>query len=232
MYDFHSHILPNMDDGSRSVMESLEMLRESARQGVTHLAATPHFYPDCSSPDEFLEKRRLSWDKLAPCLEDGMPQIKLGAEVYYYEGICHLDNILSLCMEGTGLLLVEMPFARWNTRMLNVLDKLNGKRGIQVLLAHFERYLAYQPKDTWDVLRQRGILIQSNAEFIVDRRTRHMAMKMLKNGDIHLLGSDCHNMVTRKPDLGSAADIIASKLGGGALEALNVRGSELFDEMD
>ena len=230
MYDFHSHILPNIDDGSRNIDESLAMLREIARQGVTHLAATPHFYPNWTSPAEFLEKRQLSWNQLAPYLEDGMPQIKLGAEVHYYEGLCLLDDILPLCLKDTRLLLVEMPFTKWGNRVVDNLTELNGKHNIQVLLAHFELYLPYQSRNTWDILLQNGILMQANADFFLARRTRRMAMKILKNGDIHVLGSDCHNMDKRKPNLGSATDAIVNKLGSGVVEALNTRGSKVFDE--
>ncbi len=232
MYDLHSHILPNVDDGSRDVAESLTMLRESTRQGVTHLAATPHFYPDRTNPEEFLEKRRLSWEKLAPHLDSGMPQIKLGAEVHYFEGICLFNNILPLCLEGTNLLLLEMPLTPWSSRMLGVLTELNGRHDIRVLLAHFERYLVYQPTKMWDALLRNGIRLQADAGFFLERSTRHTALKMLKNGSIYILGSDCHNMSERKPNLGDAAEVIAAKLGGDALELLNMRGRELFDEMD
>jgi protein-tyrosine phosphatase len=232
MYDFHTHILPDLDDGSRSVAESLEMLRESARQGVTHLAATPHFYPDFASPDEFLAKRRISWNQLVPHLEPGMPQIRLGAEVYYYEGICRLNNILSLCIEGTNILLLEMPFAKWSPRMVDGLMELSGRWDIRVLLAHVERYFTYQPEKIWDVLRQRGVLMQANGEFFLNRRTRRAAIKLLEHGGIHVLGSDCHDMSSRKPNLGETADLITSKLGNDALAALNIRGSELFGKMD
>lgn len=229
MYDFHSHILPGIDDGSRNVDESLAMLREMSQQGITHLALTPHFYPDRANPIQFLKKRQLSWQRLAPKLERDMPKIKLGAEVYYFEGLYLSDDILSLCLEDTSLLLLEMPFSKWSTRMVNHIIELNGRQNLQILLAHFERYLPYQSKSTWDTLLQNGILIQSNADFFLDRFTRRTAMKMLKNGNIHVLGSDCHNMVKRKPNLGSAMIAIEKKLGARKIEELHSYGSRLFD---
>ena len=59
MIDLHSHILPQMDDGSRSVDESLQMLAALAAQGVTDVAATPHFYASENSPERFLARRLL-----------------------------------------------------------------------------------------------------------------------------------------------------------------------------
>ena len=55
--DFHSHILPSIDDGSRSVEESIGMLRAMAKQGITHVVATPHFYPQHDTPERFLKRR-------------------------------------------------------------------------------------------------------------------------------------------------------------------------------
>ena len=54
--DFHSHILPGVDDGSQSVQESLAMLKMEAEQGIQHVIATPHFYPKHDSPEHFLER--------------------------------------------------------------------------------------------------------------------------------------------------------------------------------
>ena len=55
--DFHSHILPGIDDGSQSVEESVELLQMEAAQGIRHVVATPHFYPQHDDLDRFLEKR-------------------------------------------------------------------------------------------------------------------------------------------------------------------------------
>jgi protein-tyrosine phosphatase len=57
MIDFHTHILPGIDDGSKNIEMTMEMLEEEARQGVTEICATPHFYAHRMSFDSFLEKR-------------------------------------------------------------------------------------------------------------------------------------------------------------------------------
>ena len=79
MIDLHSHILPQMDDGSRSVDESLQMLAALAAQGVTDVAATPHFYASENSPERFLARRRHAWQRLAPHLTASLPTVHLGA---------------------------------------------------------------------------------------------------------------------------------------------------------
>ncbi|MDD3231409.1 MAG: hypothetical protein PHE09_19680, partial [Oscillospiraceae bacterium] len=81
-------------------------------------------------------------------------------------------------------------------------------------------------------LHQHGILLQANAEYFTRRLTQRAAIKALKNGEIYLLGSDCHNMNTRKPNMDEAANIIKRKLGDGVLDRLNYHGWVAFHEMD
>ena len=104
MIDFHSHFLPNMDDGSRSLEESCAMLRESARQGVTVMVATPHFYPARETPEAFLRRRSEAFERIEA--DDGFPKILLGAEVAYFHGISRCDCLDRLSTEGTKLLLL------------------------------------------------------------------------------------------------------------------------------
>ena len=82
MIDFHSHFLPGMDDGSKSVQESLKMLSLARDSGVNQIVATPHFYASKESPEHFLRRRESSWETLKEALPDDAPQIWLGAEVY------------------------------------------------------------------------------------------------------------------------------------------------------
>ncbi|HNZ49224.1 MAG TPA: hypothetical protein PKN92_10290 [Candidatus Hydrogenedentes bacterium] len=217
MFDFHSHILPGIDDGSQSVKESLNLLRESARQGVTAMAATSHFYASEYSPKEFLAKRNAAWKQLEPYLEAGMPEIKLGAEVHYFEGIAQSEDVCMLRIEGTSLLLVEMPMSWWTSRMVDALLDLNSRPDTTVLLAHIERYLSMQDRKTWKLLRSEGVKMQVNASFFWNPRTRRKALGMLKKKEIHALGSDCHNMENRPPRLADAKREISARLGKEAL---------------
>lgn len=213
MFDFHSHILPNIDDGSRSVEESICMLRECARQGISGMAATPHFYADRTTPEEFVKQREMALQRLEEKWEENLPPMKAGAEILYYDGICRSDEVLKLRLEGTNILLVEMPMTCWNSRMQNEIIELNCKPGVTVVLAHIERYFMHQPVKTWKILCHYGIYMQSNASFILQRATRKKAMHMLKNGSVHVIASDCHNMTDRRPCLGQAMEMIKQTIG-------------------
>ena len=200
MIDFHTHILPCVDDGSQSISESLSMLQVEARQGIRTVVLTPHFYAHENSPAVFLERRQRAWQQLQPHLSPELPELRLGAEVQYFEGICTVEDIRNLRIEGTNYLLLEMPFSRWSERMICDILTLNDCGDTTVALAHVERYLTMQPKAVWSRLRACGVLMQANVSFFKHWKTRYKAMSMLAGGEIHLLGSDCHNMKTRLPN--------------------------------
>lgn len=221
MIDFHSHILPCMDDGSRSVEESVAMLRALSEQGVEAVVATPHFYANDEPVSKFLERRQASLDNLKESLTPQMPEILAGAEVKYYEGISRLPELKSLCIQGTGLLLLEMPMRKWTDYVLKELIDISCSGNVTVLLAHVERYMKFQRNDTADYLLSNGILMQINASFVCDFITRRKALGWLKKQAVHMIGSDCHNMTDRPPDIGRADEIIRKKLGVGFSESFN-----------
>lgn len=208
MVDIHSHILPKMDDGSKSVEESMAMLKASAEQGVSVIAATPHFYPWENSPEEFLRRRERSAGMLKKAWESDLPKIRLGAEVGYFDGVSQAEEIKELCIEGTNLLLLEMPFRAWTDRMATEVKALQIKFGVRVILAHVERYLHFQKTSIWEEMLQMELLAQCNAEFFIGWKTRRRALSMLKEGEVHLIGSDCHNMKSRVPNMARALKII------------------------
>lgn len=225
MIDFHAHILPGMDDGSRDTEESLEMLEQLRAQGVDTIVATPHFYARENAPEEFLRRRAEAWGRLKPRLPKDSPRILLGAEVHYFRGISRMEQLRGLCLQDGDVLLLEMPFSSWSTEVVNELDVLSQRKDTRIVLAHVERYLADQPRELWPRLRSMGLLFQCNASFFLNLRTRHRAAKMLRNGEIDLLGSDCHGTSYRPPQMGQAAERIRRHAGDEALNRLedNVR---------
>lgn len=226
MIDLHSHVLPGIDDGSKNVEESLAMLWASARQGIGYVAATPHFYPMENSPEQFLERRRAAAEQLRAVWQPGLPRLLLGAEVYYFTGISQSIEIETLCLGGT--LLLEMPFCPWTNRMLAEAIALREQRRLNVVLAHIERYFRWQPKELWEKLLNRGLLMQCNASFFVDWKTRRRAQKLLAMGRIHLLGSDAHNMTSRPPRMGEAR----SSIGEAGWRTLEQNAYRLLPELE
>jgi len=212
--DFHSHILPHMDDGSSSLDESMRMLYISLKQGVYCIALTPHFYAESwDSIEHFLDKRRRSLEMLKSALRTKYPLLLPGAEVKYFRGISDMDDISSLCIYRSDLLLVEMPFCKWTDYMIDDVLKLNGRKDIRIVLAHIERYISDQPQGVISELIRNGILIQSNAEFFLDSSRQKKALSLLRSGVINFIGSDSHDMRSRSPRLGECYDYIRSQIG-------------------
>lgn len=220
--DWHTHILPQMDDGSSSVEESLEMLRILSEAGVESVALTPHFYPDRSYPEAFLEARAVSYKKLQASIEEDTPKLLLGAEVAYFDGIRTCDEMRSFVIDQTNCLLIEMPMCTWNERMFENILRLAQRIEITPVLAHIDRY--FLRKKDWAIIDyyiQEGGLVQVNSDFFVNRRTEKKALRMLETGVVHLLGSDCHNMTKRPPAIGKAFEVINHKATASTIESTN-----------
>ncbi len=200
MIDFHTHILPGMDDGSKNVRQSLEMLRMEQKMGIDTVFLTPHFYASQNSPETFLNRREEAWERLQEDMEENLPQLLLGAEVQYYESIGYAENLSSLCIQGTNLLLLEMPFNRWDDRAVRTVLDLNGADGMQIVLAHIDRYLKFVKEDVWDLFQRSGILMQLNASAFSGLLHRRKAVSLMQNGFVQFIGSDCHNLDSRKPN--------------------------------
>lgn len=226
--DFHSHILPGIDDGSSSVEESLQMIDTSVRQGVCSIVLTPHFYADRDNPSHFLKKRSLALNQLRENLRSAFPILLTGAEVQYFAGITSMDELHDMRIEKTDLLLLEMPFKRWTSRVINDVLELNSRGDCRVVIAHIERYIFEQQSGVYEELIRNNVLIQSNASFFTDRKTRRKALKYLENGYIHILGSDSHNMTSRPPELGECMKIIREKSGDETAERVLKNGFQLL----
>lgn len=232
--DFHSHILPGIDDGSRSVEMSMEMLRRSAQQGVRHMVATPHFYPRYDSPEHFLRKREEAELRLREAMaeESGLPEISLGAEVYFFSGISDSDLVGTLTIEGKRCILIEMPHSPWKDSHYRELAGIYEKHRITPIIAHVDRYI--RPFKTHHIperLAELPVLVQANASFFLNSSTRSMALRMLRKGQIHLLGSDCHNLDDRAPNLKGAADIIQDRLGPSAMRQIRYFQEEVLPDV-
>ncbi len=225
MIDFHSHVLPGVDDGSANVVESIELLKRLKEQGIHTVVATPHFYADNETVDNFLKRRDASAELLLSKYPNDYPSIVCGAEVSYYSGISRLSDLQKLCIGSSKLLLMEMSMSKWTDYMLNELVELSSRGDIRIVLAHVERYMSFQSADTMRRLRQNGVLMQCNASMFNKLGTKRKAIAMLQNGEIHFIGSDCHNLTSRSPCIGKAYDIIRNKCGEQFLSQLCNYGS-------
>ena len=101
MVDLHSHILPGIDDGSRSLEMTEAMLAEMGKQGIHTVAATPHFYANRDLPEAFLQRRKKALEQVAG-LTGNYPKIIPGAEVVYFDGMVRSQILEQLQLGDTG----------------------------------------------------------------------------------------------------------------------------------
>lgn len=196
------------------------MLHSLARQGITRVVATPHFYANHQRPEDFLKRREQAESQLRQEMKNhpGMPELFVGAEVYYFRGMSNSDFLPQLAIGDTKCIMIEMPPSPWQPSVYEELYMIQRRWGLTPIIAHLDRYIA--PFRTHGILEQLAklpVLIQANGSFFLKRSTAGMAMRMLKKGQIQLLGSDCHNMTSRTPNLDRAFKQIEERLGQAAL---------------
>ena len=222
--DFHAHVLPEIDDGSSSVEQSIIMLRELHNQGVGYVVAAPHFYANHHTPERFLQKRRDAEQKLRTAISSlsDLPKLCIGAEVHFFEGISDCEFLRDMAIEGTDCVLVEMPMKQWSERNLQELMGIRQKLKLTPIIAHVDRYISpFNSHGIPDQLATLPVYIQANANFFIKKTTRRYALKLLSQDKIHLLGSDCHDTDKRAPNIEGAVHVITRALGEKAVYRIN-----------
>ena len=231
--DFHSHILPGIDDGSSCLEESISMLRQETAQGIRYVIATPHFYARYDDPEVYFPARARAYGQLQRELEIhvGLPEVTVGAEVCFFPGISHSDVLKGLTIGENRCILIEMPDSPWTESMYRELEKIPERQGLIPVVAHVDRYISpFRTYGIPDRLADLPVLVQANASFFLRSSTRSLALKLLRQDKIQLLGSDCHNLTTRPPLLGDAVEVIRQKLGEEPLERICYYQRELLSE--
>ena len=208
MIDYHCHILPQVDDGPDRLSESLTLLRRSYQQGVEIMVSTCHFYADEDDPQSFLDRRNAAFQRVREAMlrdAEVYPMIVLGAEVLYFPGISEARDIEKLTIGSGRTMLVEPPMAPWSDDMLDEIAELGENLGCRPVIAHVDRYMRMlKDKHLLNRVLERNLLVQVNASWFLDPKTVKTAVRNLKQGKIHLIGSDCHNLLGRSPNLGQA----------------------------
>jgi protein-tyrosine phosphatase len=211
--DFHSHILPGIDDGSRSVEESLKILDVMAEDGVDIVVATPHFYCSKTSIHRFLDKRNAAFEKLKAAVKPEHPKILLGAEVLYNHALVGKDALTRLAIQGTEYLLLEMPYKKLTPEIIEDVDKIACDFDVKVLIAHAERYLNFTSMKSLCSLMDLNVLGQINCTSLTKMSSRRDCFKLIKSGYVQVLGTDFHRIDRGDATLGEGIAILEKKFG-------------------
>ena len=215
LIDAHTHILPGIDDGASDINVSLEMLREEKRQGVDLVVLTPHFYRKKETIESFLDRRHNSFMQLLRAIDnkaEEYPDVIIGAEVAWAPNMARWEDLEVLCFGNTSYMLLEMPFGPWSSAVFSDIYEIID-HGIIPVFAHLERYVEGQKKEHIEEIFSLGTPIQYSCAPLLHVFERQKQLKMMKNTEICLLGSDCHNMTKRPPLLKQGLEAVGKYAG-------------------
>ena len=217
MIDFHTHIIPNVDDGSSSVEETFALIKEAKEAGFTGIISTSHYI------EGYYESNVAERELWLNALIQNLPKVNFNGKLYLGNEIYFTSNIIELLeqqkattINNTNYTLFELPL---NYKPLNLIDVIYTMQQYKLIpvLAHPERYSFVQkePEIVYDLI-QKGVLMQSNSGSILGRdgeKAELISRKLLENNMVHFLGSDVHKPNTIYPRIGEALDIIKEIVG-------------------
>ena len=226
--DYHSHVLPSMDDGAYTVRESLRMLDMWAAQDVARVAATPHFHLHREPAKTFLARRDDSISRLPAA--GTHPALLIGAEVYISEGLCEISELTQLTLAGSKYIMLELPYFRFSQRVLEEAQNIMHDYGLIPIFAHIERYIQwYTNADIMDVLAIPGVVWQVNHESLFYDDTLDFTLDLIQGGHPVIFGSDAHNTRQRPPNAAEAYPLLRKLLTRAQYDRLLALNANLLD---
>lgn len=197
MIDIHSHILYGVDDGVKTLNESITILKNMSKKGITDVFLTPH-YIEYSSYISNIKNNMIIFNNIKENLikNDININIHLGNEIYITKNILELlDKEEISTLSDSNYLLIELPMnGQYDGYMDIFLDLIDN--GYKVILAHPERYIYFQNHfEELISMHEKGILFQVNLESILGkygRQSKKTIKKLLKLKSIDFVGSDIH----------------------------------------
>lgn len=230
MIDFHSHILPAIDDGSKDVETSLKMLDISRQNGVDAVVLTPHCHPRSQEHiDKFLQRRDNAFKMLSSLVTEELPQLIPASEIRIYQDFHKYKRLDELCISGTNYILLEMPYELWKDYAFEEIYQLT-RLGFKPIMAHLDRFLD-QEKHFREIFSL-GSLVQMNTSAFLEPATRKKMAKFFETGHIHVIGSDTHDLYKRKPDMKDAYDVISKKFGAEYVDYIDYAGKSILENKD
>lgn len=235
MFDVHYHLLFGVDDGPKTIDDSVALAEASVAEGVTHIVATPHAnlrYPFQAE----INRERL---EAIQNRFEGRLTLALGCDFHLsYDNIADLERQPSrYTVNGKQYLLVELAEAVIPRSLTDVLFRLRSD-GIVPVITHPERnlVLAAHPQQLDEWIRI-GCLLQVTAGSLCGdfgRKAESMALDLVRRNLVHLVASDAHAMSWRPPSMRRAYDLLHRQFGQAAADRLclyNPRAIFLGDQL-
>lgn len=236
MTDMHAHVLPSIDDGPKDEAASLALLEAEHAEGVDRVICTSHFYPKLRPMDSFADSR----DRRIASMQSELDEHGIGislvpaAEVYVDRILFNYDTLSPLCIGSSRQMLLELPDHDVTFESeCELIQSLAGEFSLDPIIAHIERvpYL-FRHYDRLEALCDAGFSLQLDAESVLTNGffCKQFAVKCIKKGLISYIGSDCHNIKHRAPNLKAAYEVIAKHCGEDAVLDLKRNAAALDKE--
>lgn len=217
LYDIHCHIVPGVDDGAVNLEEAVKMVEAQYKQGIRTIIATPHFRKGMFEPSasevkkQFQILRKTVWE-----INKDM-RLYLGSELYASENmISQIKDKRAMPMAGSNYVLTELYEAITASQVRAYLGILISK-GYRPVIAHTERYGCMRNDINFiEDMIEMGAYIQLNADSVIGKEgfaLKRFCKKLLKSGNVHFVGSDCHGIKRRPSRIGEAYAYICRKFG-------------------
>ena len=217
LVDTHCHILPEVDDGARSMEETRQMLQEAYEDGIRYIIATPHHHPrrGRKSPKQLRRQLKLVREEAAQISDE--LRIYLGTEIYFGQDIPErLREELILTMNRTKYVLVEFSPGDPFDYICQGIQQIQMK-GYEVILAHIERYQCmYKNIENVEHLKHMGVRIQVNADSITGEggwKAKRFVRRLIDERLVFCVGTDAHDPKRRPPRMKKAAEYVEKRCG-------------------
>jgi len=199
--DFHTHILPAIDDGATDMEMSLNMLNQLQMQSVQTVVLTPHYYSQREPIEKFIDRRNEAVNKLFVAAQSMPIEFRIGAEVHFSEYLFNNEDLSALCIDGTKTMLLELPFAKKvDMRVISLIERLCYEYAVTPVLAHIERYPnVLKSNEFINKLVECGCVFQINLSSFTEFGKGKL-LSYAKKGLIGAIGTDSHNLTSRKPN--------------------------------
>ena len=217
MIDFHSHILPYIDDGAKSFDMSLEMMRISNDDDVKYICATPHYIAGEYEVNKEAYEEKINGLRYLCEKNNIRTNVVSGLEIYINPDLAQLyEDGRIWGINDSRYLLIELPMEQFPLYTEEVFYELRLK-GATPIIAHPERNIKIMKNpNLLENLIEQGALAQLNAgslKGLYGKEVKVFAEELVKRNMIHLIGSDAHNSSSRKPNLSSSLKILNSLNG-------------------
>lgn len=215
LMDIHSHILPGVDDGAKTVEDSITLLEMMAEQGITDVIATPHFYASEQNIEDFFEKIDTAKEQVLQAVgKKKLPTLHIGSEVHFFKGIGRSSGIKALSLGNSRYILLEL---RNDTIDKDVIKDIHGiiyDIGMIPIFAHIERYASERGfKELLKLIAEGEGYGQINAASLLYPPFKRITHRLIKKGYVSFIATDSHSVDARPPLLKAALTEVRKSFG-------------------